>query len=61
VDLGKAVKGLAERRYLELKDRTGVRKNLHARITEDLAFYKAMPAEIDQTYQAVLHALATEP
>lgn len=59
-DLGKAVKELTAAGFVESRQGNGVRKALHTKITEDLAHYKATPAEIDAVYHNVLHHIASE-
>jgi hypothetical protein len=58
-DLGTVVKELSELGLVSVDPKAGVAARVREKIGEDLAVYQATPAEIEQTYQAVLHALAT--
>lgn len=59
-DLNKAVNDLRQMGFVAVDSKTGVGKALREKIAADLASYKATPQEVDATYQAVLHELATE-
>lgn len=45
--------------FVDIQDRQGVRANVREKIAADLETYKPAPEEVEATYQAIVHALAT--
>lgn len=58
IDFGKAVNELATLGLVEVRERHGVRRRLRGKIGQDLAFYRALEADIDATHAQVLARLA---
>lgn len=59
IDLGVAVKSLAEIGLVDVDPKNGVRAACRDAIASDLAAYKPAEADVEATYQAVLHTIAT--
>jgi hypothetical protein len=60
IDLTTQVKELAGSGFVEIDQKRGVRTVLRTKIAVDLTTYQATDADVEATYQAVLHAIATE-
>lgn len=60
VDLGKAVKELAELQFVVVDGKRGVGKGLREKIVTDLSLYQPAETDVEDVYQTVLHHIATE-
>jgi len=59
ITLGTAVRGLADTGLLTIDPKRGVVASVRSKIAGDLATYSATENDIEATYQAVLHEIAT--